>query len=72
MRNISPEEYCGPALKKVFDAIDSGMFGHTEELANLINTIRNKNDYYLVCHDFYTYLKAQEEVSLIKKISEIF
>lgn len=62
MRNISPEEYHGPHLKRVFDAISDGMFGDRDELCNLINTIRNRNDYYLVCQDFHTYLKAQEEV----------
>jgi len=62
MRNSDPYEYYGAALKKVFDAVSDGMFGNRDELTMLIDTIRNRNDYYLVCHDFYSYLKAQEEV----------
>jgi len=62
MRNSDPVEYYGEALKKVFDAISDGMFGNRDELVQLIDTIRNRNDYYLVCHDFYSYVKAQEEV----------
>ena len=66
MRNSPPEDYHGPALQKVFTAISEGMFGNKEELTTLIDTIRNKNDYYLVCHDFYSYLLAQEEVTYNK------
>lgn len=63
MRTSSQDEYIGKPLLKVFDAITSGKFGNKEELTELINSIRNKNDHYLVCHDFYSYLKANEEVN---------
>lgn len=62
MRNTNPEDYYGHDLKQVFDAVTEGMFGNKEELTNLIDTVRNRNDYYLVCHDFHSYKKAQEEV----------
>jgi len=65
MRNSDPLEYYGQDLKKVFDAVSDGMFGNRDELTQLIDTIRNKNDYYLVCHDFYSYVKAQEEVDKV-------
>lgn len=38
------------------------MFGNTEELGLLLDTICNRNDQYLVCHDFYSYLDAQNKV----------
>jgi len=62
MRNVAPEEYYGPALKRVFNAITDGMFGNTEELTQLINTVRYNNDFYLVCADFASYCEAQERV----------
>lgn len=67
MRNSEPHEYYGQALQKVFDAVSDGMFGNRDELTMLIDTIRNRNDYYLVCHDFASYIKAQEEVDRVYK-----
>jgi len=65
MRNSDPLEYYGQDLKRVFDAVSDGMFGNRDELTQLIDTIRNRNDYYLVCHDFYSYVKAQEDVDKV-------
>lgn len=62
MRSTNPYDYCGPVLNKVFDAILSGMFGSVDELKALIDVIRHNNDHYIVCHDFYSYLEAQERV----------
>jgi glucan phosphorylase len=62
MRNCKPEDYYGSALKRVFDVISEGMFGYKEELTSLIDTLRYNNDFYLVCHDFYSYCDAQEKV----------
>lgn len=67
MRNSEPHEYHGQALQKVFDAVSDGMFGNRDELTMLIDTIRNRNDYYLVCHDFASYIKAQDEVDRVYK-----
>ncbi len=46
MRNSPPDDYIPKELKEVFAAIESGMFGHVEELKALIDTIRFNNDQY--------------------------
>lgn len=62
MKTGNKEEYIGKHLLKVFEAISKGVFGNREELVGLIDSIRNRNDFYLVCHDFYSYCEAQEKV----------
>eukprot|EP01017_Pseudomicrothorax_dubius_P016537 TRINITY_DN1876_c0_g1_i6.p1 TRINITY_DN1876_c0_g1~~TRINITY_DN1876_c0_g1_i6.p1 ORF type:complete len:867 (+),score=250.05 TRINITY_DN1876_c0_g1_i6:61-2661(+) len=62
MRETDPNEYAGPILNRIFRAIEDNVFGAREDLVPLIDTIRNRNDYYLVCHDFEDYLRAQDEV----------
>ena len=62
MRNSNPDEYVGKALLKVFDAVCNGKFGNKQELTELINTLRNRNDNYLVCSDFTSYCQANELV----------
>lgn len=52
-------DYIGRPLKRVFNIIDTGMFEGKEYLIQLINTIRNNNDTYLVSHDFYSYIEAK-------------
>ena len=64
MRNTDPEEYVGPKIKKVFEAISDNMFGNYEEMDILISSLTNRNDFYLVCHDFYSYCEAQEKVEI--------
>lgn len=44
MKNTPPDDYIPKELKEVFAAIESGMFGHVEELKALIDTIRFNND----------------------------
>ena len=58
MASMNPDDYMGGPLKRVFGAIDSGMFDGKDELVQLIDTIRHRNDHYLVCHDFYSYIEA--------------
>ena len=62
MREADTNQYIGEPLLKVFKAIESGLFGYAEELSSLVDSVRHKNDFYLVCNDFYTYLQAQERV----------
>lgn len=59
-------DYVGSRLGRVFDTIRSGMFGghSTEAFTKLINKLCNGEDAYLVCHDFYSYLAAQDKVDL--------
>lgn len=62
MRNSKPEDYIGKPLLKVFDRICNGTFGNKKELTELVNSIRNKNDHYLVCADFQSYCQANDLV----------
>lgn len=65
MRNGNQEEYIGKKLQKVFDAISNGVFGSRDELTGMVDAIRNRNDFYLVCHDFKSYCDAQEKVNML-------
>jgi starch phosphorylase len=49
-----------PALAKVFDAIETGMFGKAEQFTALIEAIVDHGDYYLVSDDFASYVKTQD------------
>ena len=62
MKKTSPEDYIGKPLQKVLDAITSGRFGNKDENTELVNTIRNRNDHYLVGSDFNSYCEANEKV----------
>jgi len=54
-------DYTGSRLRRVFDKIKSGHFGgHTDSFKKLIDELINGKDKYLVCHDFYSYLEAQD------------
>lgn len=56
-------DYVGSRLKRVFDTIRSGMFGgDTGAFCNMIDSLVNGQDQYLVCHDFYSYVDAQDRV----------
>ena len=54
--------YVGSRLKECFDAIYNNRFGNTSFMHDYLNGIINGGDYYLVCHDFYDYLEAQEKI----------
>ena len=55
--------YVGSRLARVFDTIKTGIFGgDTHAFQNLVDNLCNGGDNYLVCHDFYSYLEAQERV----------
>ena len=58
MVNTDPYSYAGDGLNSIFNKISGGMLGSKEELTALIDTVRHKNDHYLLCHDFYDYLEA--------------
>ncbi|KAF5093660.1 hypothetical protein D0Z00_003932 [Geotrichum galactomycetum] len=52
-----------PDLQKVFDVIESGLFGDANIYSNLLNSIGNHgSDYYLVSDDFASFLNAQQQV----------
>ena len=54
--------YVGSRLKECFDCIYNNRFGNTQFMHDYLNGIINGGDYYLVCHDFYDYLEAQEKI----------
>ncbi len=55
----SPDKYIPPSLQKVFQVIREGMFGERDILMNLLSTISNNNDWYLLSADFDEYIKTQ-------------
>lgn len=56
-------DYVGSRLARIFETVKSGKFGgNTEAFRNLIENLCNGNDQYLVCHDFYSYMEAQDRV----------
>lgn len=66
MRNSNPEgSYIPPELKKVFAAITEGRFGSKDVLSELVGTVMHNNDYYLLCHDFTSYIEIQKKVRCV-------
>ena len=52
-------DYVGSRLQRVYETIKSGTFGgNSQAFINLIDNLINGNDFYLVSHDFYSYLDA--------------
>ena len=56
--------YVDNYLQKCFDAIYKNEFGDTSFIHDYITGLTNGGDYYLICHDFYDYVKAQERLDL--------
>ena len=54
-----------PKLESVLAAIDSGVFGNPEIFAFVINQFRSGQDFYLVCHDFESYVETQERIDAL-------
>jgi len=66
MFNEGRRDYVGSRLSRVYETIKSGTFGgNTQAFINLIDNLINGNDFYLVSHDFYSYLDAQERVDAV-------
>ncbi|RYO77953.1 hypothetical protein DL766_006201 [Monosporascus sp. MC13-8B] len=51
-----------PALDKVFDAIEDGMFGDSTDFNALISAVREHGDFYLVSDDFQSYIDTHKLV----------
>jgi len=62
MSTLSPEEYVPAELKKVINSIRAGTFGEKDLLMDLISTITNNNDVYLLTADFQSYIESQKKV----------
>lgn len=52
-------------LKKVFEAVESGMFGNPDEYKSLIESIRNHGDHYIVTDDFDLFLATHNRLEKI-------
>jgi len=60
--------YVGSRLGRVYETIKSGSFGgNTQAFIHMIDNLINGNDNYLVSHDFYSYIEAQERVDATYK-----
>ena len=63
--------YVGGRLGRVYETIKCGTFGgNTQAFIHLIDTLINGGDNYLVSHDFYSYLEAQEKVDRVYRDQE--
>jgi len=62
MWSTAYEQYFPEELRDVFKEIRNGLLGDPEEFRDLLNSICNKNDHYLVGRDFTSYIEAQERV----------
>ncbi|KAI0523689.1 glycosyltransferase family 35 protein [Xylaria bambusicola] len=49
-------------LEKVFEAIQSGMFGEPNDFSAMISAVRDHGDYYLVSDDFQSYIDTHKMV----------
>ena len=68
MFELGKRDYVGSRLQRVYETIKSGTFGgNTQSFINLIDNLINGQDFYLVSHDFYSYLDAQERVDATYK-----
>ena len=60
--NSGKKNYVGKQLKKVFDYILSGKFGNIDFFKDYLNNLMLNFDFYLVCHDFESYIQTQDRV----------
>jgi len=65
MYHADYNEYFCDDLKIIFSEIRKGRFGNPEEFGELLNTITNHNDKYLIGVDYMDYKKCQEQVYFI-------
>ena len=62
-QNLKTEKnYVDSRLQECFDALFGSEFGDTSFIHGYINDLVNGGDYYLTCHDFYDYIRAQDKV----------
>lgn len=54
-----------PELQGVIADLSAGKFGPLDDVGPILSTLEYGNDWYLVGHDFPSYLKAQEDVDRV-------
>ena len=60
----------GKEFAAVIDHLRAGEFGSSEHIEPLLHVLRPENDYYLVRHDFQSYLDAQRRADALYKDQE--
>jgi starch phosphorylase len=59
------EEFLDERLLEVYHAIEAGEFGPYEEFEPILYSLREGRDYYLLAHDWPSYLDAQDAVDQV-------
>lgn len=62
---FKPAEPCCEQLQSVIDLLASGKYGSHEDINPILDSLHWENDYYLIAHDFPSYLRAQAEVDTL-------
>merc|ERR1712137_382128 len=57
-------------FKQALGMIHTGLFGQPEQFSDLIASVTNGNDYYLVSYDFDSYIEAQNKIDAAYKQTE--
>lgn len=69
-RQHSSTPFLSEKFARVLDFIKDDNFGHHEEFAPILNSLRPENDHYLLQVDFDSYLRANEDVDAAWKDKE--
>jgi hypothetical protein len=56
---LSPLFDVPPLLCQVYSCIEAGVFGPASDFRPILDSLQHGNDYYLLAHDFPSYLEAQ-------------
>lgn len=60
MERVRPEPNSTPSVAcQVYSCIEGGAFGPASDFRALLDSLQHGNDYYLLAHDFPSYLEAQ-------------
>ena len=58
MQSSESKDYLPEELQEVLTEIENGRFGHHHDLKEIAQSIKNRNDIYLIGADFKSYLEA--------------
>lgn len=63
--STAPSEYIPSSLARVIQAVRDGLFAEKNLILELLGTITNNNDWYLVTQDFESYIECQNKVNFL-------
>lgn len=63
--STAPSEYIPSSLARVIQAVRDGLFAEKNLILELLGTITNNNDWYLVTQDFESYIECQNRVHFL-------